>query len=118
MSRRITPSRLTLASRRLQARIRQENAAAAPKAVAFSPHAPIDLDALEAAARKCLRLSIDDNVQRHSQQIARDSAALQTRFHACLNRRNDRARLILKHFNDEKLWRGLIPLRCITGDAP
>lgn len=83
MSRRVTPIRVTLASRRLQARIQQENAAAVPRAAAFATtlavHPRIELDALEAAAREALRVSIHTNALIHANQIACDFALLRNR---------------------------------------
>ncbi|RYF02352.1 MAG: hypothetical protein EOO32_00070 [Comamonadaceae bacterium] len=74
---------MTLASRRLQARIQQENAAAVPKAAelttTFARHPRIDLDALEAAAREALRVLIHTNALIHANQIACDFALLRSR---------------------------------------
>lgn len=102
MSRRFTPSRLALASRRLQARIRQENAAA-PAA-----HAPrLDLDAMVLAAQERLQAHIQAAALLESTRTALAFEGVRARMDSAINRRNARAEVLLKKMNVPEYWNWL-----------
>lgn len=65
---------------------------------------PLDLDAMEAAARERLRVHIHTSTLLHSSQIALGTAQSLARMDACIQRRSQNAALILKHITDELYW--------------